>query len=157
MSPGSKRPSRRSSSGTTPRMPSTTSFSQGDVVLVPFPFTDLSATKQRPALVLSPERLNKVRPDLVVAAITSQIPDVVGQDEMLLSDTDLTMAGLPKASIVKTWQNLYDSSGADSKKARPRVGLNIAKHLAEAVAIDAMKTKATQCRYRAPKRSSCAM
>ena len=42
-----------------------------------------------------------MRPDLVVAAITSQIPDVVDEDEMLLSDTDLTMAGLPKASIVK--------------------------------------------------------
>ena len=62
-------------------MPSTTSFSQGDVVLVLFPFTDLSSVKQRPGLVLSPERLNKVRPDLVVAAITSQIPDVVGEDE----------------------------------------------------------------------------
>ena len=70
-------------------MPSTTSFSQGDVVLVPFPFTDLSAIKQRPALVLSPERINKVRTDLVVAAITSQIPDVIGEDEILLSDTDL--------------------------------------------------------------------
>jgi mRNA-degrading endonuclease toxin of MazEF toxin-antitoxin module len=54
-------------------MPSTTSFSQGDVVLVPFPFTDLSAVKQRPALVLSPDRLNKARVDIVVAAITSQI------------------------------------------------------------------------------------
>jgi mRNA interferase MazF len=67
-------------------MPSTTSFSQGDVVLVPLPFTDLSSVKQRPGLVLSPERLNKVRPDLVVAAITSQIPDVVDEDEILLSD-----------------------------------------------------------------------
>src|SRR5438132_13678263 len=73
MSPGSKRQSPHSSSGTIPTMPSTMSFSQGDVVLVPFPFTDLSATKQRPALVLSPERLNKIRRDLVLAAITSQL------------------------------------------------------------------------------------
>src|SRR5260370_40955247 len=56
-------------------------LSQGDVVLVPFPFTDLSATKQRAALVLSPDRSSKVRPDLVVAAITSQIPATPGDDE----------------------------------------------------------------------------
>jgi mRNA interferase MazF len=82
-------------------MPFTTSYSQGDVLLVPFPFTDLSAVKQRPAVVVSPDRLNKVRPDLVVAAITSQIPDVLGDDEVRLSDTDLSAGGLPKPSIVK--------------------------------------------------------
>jgi mRNA interferase MazF len=82
-------------------MPSTTSFSQGDVVLVPFPFTDLSAIKQRPALVLSPDRSNEVRPDLVVAAITSQIPTTPGDDEVLLSGNELKEAGLPKPSIIK--------------------------------------------------------
>ena len=82
-------------------MPSTISFSQGDVVLVPFPFTDLSATKQRPALVLSPERLNKLRPDLVLAAITSQVPAVLDEDEILLSTSELGAAGLPKPSIIK--------------------------------------------------------
>lgn len=82
-------------------MPFTTSFSQGDVVLVPFPFTDLSAIKQRPALVLSPDRSNKVRPDLVVAAITSQIPTTPGGDEVLLSGNELKETGLPKRSIVK--------------------------------------------------------
>src|SRR5207253_5082450 len=116
MSLGSKRPSRRSSSGTTPRMPSTTSFSQGDVVLVPFPFTNLSAIKQRPALVLSPERLNKVRGDLVVAAITSQIPEVVGEDEILLSDADLKTADLPKASIIKLGKIFTIHQGLIRKK-----------------------------------------
>src|SRR5438034_253207 len=116
MSVGSKLPSRHSNSGTTPRMPSTTSFNQGDVVLVPFPFTDLSAVKQRPALVLSPDRLNKVRPDVVVAAITSQIPDVIGEDEILLSDTDLRTAGLPKASIIKLGKIFTIHQGLIRKK-----------------------------------------
>ena len=52
----------------------------------------------------------------MVAAITSQIPDVVGEDEMLLSDTDLTMAGLPKASIVKLGKILTIHQGLIRKK-----------------------------------------
>lgn len=97
-------------------MPSTTSFSQGDVVLVPFPFTDLSAIKQRPAFVLSPERLNNVRSDLVVAAITSQIPDVISEDEILLSGADLRTAGLPKPSIVKLGKIFTIHQGLIRKK-----------------------------------------
>ncbi len=53
-------------------MPSTTSYKRGDVVLVPFPFTDLSTTKQRPALVVSSDQFNATRNDVLVAAITSQ-------------------------------------------------------------------------------------
>jgi len=97
-------------------MPSTISFSQGDVVLVPFPFTDLSATKQRPALVLSPERLNKLRPDLVLAAITSQVPAVLDEDEVLLSTSELGAAGLPKPSIIKLGKIFTIHQGLIRKK-----------------------------------------
>ena len=82
-------------------MPSTTDYKGGDIVLVPFPFTDLSAIKQRPALVTSPDRLNDARPDLVVVAITSQIPAALGEDEVRLPDAELAACGLPKQSIVK--------------------------------------------------------
>lgn len=97
-------------------MPSTISFSQGDVVLVPFPFTDLTAIKQRPALVISPERLNQVRPDIVVAAITSQIPDVLSDDEVLLPDVELQDSGLPKRSIVRLGKIFTIHKGLIRKK-----------------------------------------
>lgn len=44
-------------------------YSQGDVVLIPFPFTDQSATKNRPALVVSGKKLNATS-DIVLVQIT---------------------------------------------------------------------------------------
>jgi mRNA-degrading endonuclease toxin of MazEF toxin-antitoxin module len=44
----------------------------GDVILVEFPFTDLSATKRRPALVLSTPAFTKRHGDVVVMAMTRQ-------------------------------------------------------------------------------------
>ena len=97
-------------------MPSTTSFRQGDIVLVPFPFTDLSAAKQRPALVISPDRLNDARPDLVVLAITSQIPAMLGEDEVRLPDAELASCGLPKPFIVRLGKIFTIHQGLIRKK-----------------------------------------
>lgn len=47
-------------------------YQRGDVLLVPFPFSDLSATKVRPAVVISSRQYHSTQPDLLLAAITSK-------------------------------------------------------------------------------------
>ena len=51
-------------------MPSTTRYKGGDVVLISFPFTDLTSSKRRPALVVSPDSFNDAQQDVVLVAIT---------------------------------------------------------------------------------------
>ena len=81
-------------------MPSTTVYRQGDIVLVSFPFTDLTTSKRRPALIISPDSFNAAGEDLVLAAITSNITD--DSNAIQLSGADFAEGRLPKQSIVKT-------------------------------------------------------
>ncbi|MXW18334.1 MAG: type II toxin-antitoxin system PemK/MazF family toxin [Gemmatimonadetes bacterium] len=80
-------------------MPSTMPYRQGDIVLVSFPFTDLSSSKRRPALVLSPDSFNAAGEDLVLAAVTSQITD--DPNAVPLWQGHFAEGGLPKPSMVK--------------------------------------------------------
>ena len=54
-------------------MLSTTDYRQGDVVLVSFPFTDLSSSKKRPGVVISPNAFNARKQDVILAAVTSHV------------------------------------------------------------------------------------
>ncbi len=74
-------------------------FSFGDVVLVPFPFTDQSGTKKRPAVVLSSAGYNTQRRDIVIMAITSQVRTPLGFGEAMV--VDWRGAGLLKDSMLK--------------------------------------------------------
>jgi mRNA interferase MazF len=71
----------------------------GNVVLVPFPFTDQTATKKRPAVVVSSEVYQRQRPDLIVMAITSQtrLASTVGE----VAVVHWQAAGLLKPSVIK--------------------------------------------------------
>jgi mRNA interferase MazF len=77
----------------------TARFAFGDVLLVPFPFTNQAGAKQRPTVVVSSNTYNAQRPDLVIMAITSQIRQPLAQGEALLADWQ--GAGLIKASVLK--------------------------------------------------------
>ncbi len=74
-------------------------FDFGDVVLVPFPFTDQSGTKRRPAVVVSLAGYNMSRRDIVIMAITSQVRPSLGYGEALV--VDWRNAGLIKESVLK--------------------------------------------------------
>ncbi len=78
-----------------------TTFEAGHVVLIPFPFTDFTTVKQRPALVISSSSFNKTHRDVIVAAITSQNPFDLDTDELTLDSDNQKSAGLPKPSKVK--------------------------------------------------------
>lgn len=79
-----------------------TRFKPGDVVLVPFPFTDFSTSKQRPCVVLSSAHFNDTHPDIILATITSRVSDTPTEDEYVLSEKERTVAVLPKPSMIKT-------------------------------------------------------
>lgn len=71
---------------------------KGKIVLVPFPFTDLSAVKMRPALVL-----HDGRGDLVLAFISSKI--LTNPDSLAVAispdDPEFPATGLKCASLIR--------------------------------------------------------
>ena len=75
-----------------------TPYKRGDVVLLPFPYTDQSGTKRRPALVLSTDAYNRRQRDVIVAPVTSNLTATHVDDTRLL---DWAAAGLPKPSAAK--------------------------------------------------------
>jgi mRNA interferase MazF len=73
-----------------------TNFEPGSVVLVRFPFTDLTAAKRRPALVVSPSDFSSPHGDVVVLALTSR-----PQKEDRFRLEHWRAAGLPRQTWVK--------------------------------------------------------
>lgn len=80
-------------------MPNMTSYEFGDVVLVPFPFTDQTTAKKRPAVVISSNIYHQKHPDLILMPITSQLRLTTMFGEVTV--TYWQEAGLLKPSIVK--------------------------------------------------------
>ncbi len=70
-------------------------FVKGDVVVLPFPFTDLTLAKRRPALVLAELKGN----DVILCLITSQ--RVKDEDAIPIDENDFEQGSLKKKSHIR--------------------------------------------------------
>jgi mRNA interferase MazF len=71
----------------------------GDIVLLPFPFTNQTTSKKRPAVVVSNAEYNETKPDVIVMAITSQLRPAPAPGEVWINDWQA--ANLLKPSAIK--------------------------------------------------------
>lgn len=74
-------------------------YRQGDVILVPFPFSDQSGVKKRPAVVISAQWYNQERADCILLPITSSVRG--SRDEVRVHGADVKRAGLLYDSVVR--------------------------------------------------------
>ena len=99
-------------------------LSKGDVVVIPFPFSDLSAAKRRPALVLATLRGD----DVILCQITSRA--LTDANAIPLHDADFASGRLRQESSIRP-DRLFT---ADSNRVLYRVGSLRVEKIAEVVA-----------------------
>ena len=75
-------------------------FKQKEIVLVPFPYSDLSSIKNRPVLILSNDNFNYSHSDLLVAVITSKM--FIDDYSVEIDNDSLEYGILPEKSVIKT-------------------------------------------------------
>lgn len=69
----------------------------GDIILIPFPFAELTNRKVRPVVVIT-ETEDRYR-DLVVSAISSVVPDTISHREIIVRPDKVN--NLRTASVIK--------------------------------------------------------
>lgn len=80
------------------KMKSTMNYKKWEIVLVPFPFTNLTTSKKRPALIISPDNYN-VEADVVIAFITSKMDLIYRIGDYKIKEWEKSK--LPKPSMIR--------------------------------------------------------
>jgi mRNA interferase MazF len=83
-------------------------FRRGDVVLVPFGFTDGTGTKWRPAVVVSADAYGDRSPDVLIASITGNLRAIPHPGDHQVVEWD--RAGLLRPSLVQTKLTTVEAS-----------------------------------------------
>jgi len=76
---------------------------RGSVVLIRYPFTDLSGSKLRPAIIVTPNDRIAVLDDMLCAFVTTGIPDKTLPTDLILNinDPDFVATGLKQTSLIR--------------------------------------------------------
>ncbi len=76
---------------------------RGSVVLIRYPFTDLSGSKLRPAIIVTPNDLIAILDDTLCAFVTTKIPDKILPTDLILNinDPDFVATGLKQTSMIR--------------------------------------------------------
>ncbi len=79
-------------------------MNKNTIVLTKFPFTDLSSSKRRPAVIIS--KVVENEPDVIVAFISSVIPEIPKETDYIIeiSHKDFEQTGLKKTSVFKMFK-----------------------------------------------------
>ena len=72
---------------------------QGDILLIPVPFTDLSSRKRRPVIVISNGAYNFKTADIIVVAMTSN--PIRADYSFMITSSDLERGKLNRPSKVR--------------------------------------------------------
>lgn len=80
-------------------MQSGTVFDSGEVLLIPFPFTDLSQVNRRPVLVLSNRNHNRTSKDFICCGMTSNLRN--RRNSVLLDPSEMAEGMIPVRSRIK--------------------------------------------------------
>lgn len=73
---------------------------QKDLVLVPYPFSNLSENKVRPAIIVSNNNFNEICPDCIAVPLTSIIKDNIFS--IPIEQKDMKNGKLIKQSAIRT-------------------------------------------------------
>ena len=71
-------------------------YNQKDIVLIPFPYSDLTLSKKRPALIISNDKVNKMQ-DRICCLVTSK----AHKDDLAITKNSFKKGSLPFKSSVK--------------------------------------------------------
>ena len=71
-------------------------FNQKDIVFIPFPYSDLTGSKKRPALIISNEKINKTQ-DRICCLVTTN----PNKEDLEITKNHFKEGNLPFKSFVK--------------------------------------------------------